>query len=245
MTHDRISSYVAARHFGFVFCVLTVTGIAAAQVVAQIPPDSNTTHDENAAYQVAAKEYARLALELSKTKYWNPTEGFTRPPMKIYDEFGYSAEKGTSRMRQLDEQHPLLWKGVAFELGELYATDQKRINDKRVKNARAIRRHLSSALEHAVSARGGGSASMVLNAIAPAQTEWMIKRMTVGEHEPISDKKFLATLAFHVGNYNPDDLRHALAALKKAEPLMATSESASVRYEFLAYFEQSSYGSPR
>jgi hypothetical protein len=65
----------------------------------------------------------------------------------------------------------------------------------------------------------------MFNAMVPTQPEWIIKRASVQGHSAISDKKFLATLASHVGDYNPNDLRQASAALKKAERLMTTSEA--------------------
>jgi hypothetical protein len=198
---------------------------------------TSSAQNQNAHYHEAAKEYARLAVNLAKTKYWNSRWGFTVPPMKIYDESGAPAPgKQTPRMKQLDQEEPLLWKGVAFEIGDLYGADQKTINDKRVRHSRAIRRHLSDALKYACSARGGGSASMVLNAIEPAQTEWIIKCLSVNGHKATSDRQFVTKLKACVGDYNPSDIHESVAALKKAERLLTSSERASLRYEFLSYF---------
>jgi hypothetical protein len=98
-------------------------------------------------------------------------------------------------------------------------------------------------METGVHARGGGSASLMLNGFAKAETEWILGQLWNGSAPSISEQSFakqLRSSIFYGGSpLDPDyvkDFSRSLELFRKAERSLKPEQRFVLRKEVLEYF---------
>ena len=192
-----------------------------------------------------AAEYVSHAITLAQEHYWAET-GFKISPNGVFNKFAGLGEdvRQDARMRELYSENPTLWKEVAPALSQKYAELQKAINHSKFSATERYRSDISRTLTQLVEARGGGSASALLHALIPAETEWVLKQMAVQQTQPTSDQDFELALARSIIYWDEPSgagaaaIKKAVAELRRAEQSMEASQVASERQEILKFFQE-------
>jgi hypothetical protein len=95
---------------------------------------------------------------------------------------------------KLLDEYGSIWKKLDPVVADVYASIQRKVNDRNKPEANKYRALLADAFNQAVELRGGGSKSVQLNTFAPAHEEWIIAHFGSAKSNNVSDEEFVSRL---------------------------------------------------
>jgi hypothetical protein len=136
----------------------------------------------------------------AKQYHWNKRDGFTTAPLDLLRDV---QAHESQNVRALQDKYGSIWKFTMSPFGEAYGRDQATLNNQRVVERckespskychdagtaccelgllEPLRSRIRTALELCIASRGGGSASLMLSNLVPAEVERILLQLYVSK----------------------------------------------------------------